>query len=73
MYKGQDWSPESGDEDFVIESRNCFLTGISAGPPDEFDVFGLSPVRHGVEEAMIQNGADPVKTHILSTFCQQLG
>ena len=66
MYKTPDWSPEPDDEDFVINSRRCFLTGISEGPPDEFEVFNLTPVRHGVKDTTIQNGADPVSSNYRS-------
>jgi hypothetical protein len=61
MYKTEDWSPEPGDEDFVIHSRDCFLTGISKGPPGEFDVFDLEPTRHGVKDTLISNDDDVVR------------
>ena len=50
------WRPEEDDEDFEIEAKCCFITGVSEGPPSEFDIDGLNPVRHGVAEAMINNG-----------------
>lgn len=60
MYKTEDWRPESRDEDFVRHSSNSFLTGISKGPPDEFDIHGLEPTRHGIDNTMIANCSDPV-------------
>ena len=62
MYKPEDWSPESDDEDFVLESQQCFVSGISRGPPDEFDVFDLTPIRHGVRNTMIDNDNELVRT-----------
>jgi len=53
--KDDDWSPEPGDEPFVVESKGCFVTGISTEPPDEFNVHRLEPVRHGIPETMISN------------------
>ncbi|TKA50547.1 hypothetical protein B0A55_12851, partial [Friedmanniomyces simplex] len=53
--KLEDWAPEPGDSDFEVEAKHCFLTGISSTSPDEFDVHGLVPVRHGIGETMIEN------------------
>ncbi|KAK5174727.1 uncharacterized protein LTR77_001809 [Saxophila tyrrhenica] len=54
-YKASDWEPEPGDEDFVLQSRDAFLTGISTGAPDEFEVHRLEPVRHGVRDTPMTN------------------
>ena len=60
-YKGEDWSPEPGDEDFVVHSRDCFLTGISKGPPHEFEVYDLEPHRHGIKDTWISNDNEVVR------------
>ena len=53
--KDEDWEIESTDEDFEIESKHCFVSGISTEGVDEFDMDGIEPARHGVSEAMISN------------------
>ncbi len=63
MDKSDDWSPEAGDESFVLESKHCFLTGISAGPPNEFNLEKLEPVRHRINDTMISNGNDPARKY----------
>lgn len=56
--KTEDWKPESEDEDFELKSKRCYISGISKGPPDEFDIIDLEPVRHGVKDIMITNEPD---------------
>lgn len=53
--KEDDWRLADDDKDSELEAKECFLTGISSEPPDEFDVDGLTPVRHDVSETMINN------------------
>lgn len=60
MSKTEDWSPEPGDEAFELEASSSWLTGTSKGPPDEFDIQDLVPVRHGISDIMISNCSDPV-------------
>lgn len=60
MGKDEDWTPEPGDEDFEVEASVSWLTGISTGPADEFDIQGLEPKRHDVSHASISNCGDPV-------------
>lgn len=55
--KGQGWEPEPGDEDFEVDAKHCFVTGI-AGKIDEFDAYGFQPVKHGVEDSMINTTDD---------------
>lgn len=63
--KSEDWQPEADDEDFETAAKLCFVTGISQGPPDEWNVDGLRPVRHGVDETIISNAVEMV---CLSSF-----
>ena len=62
MDKDEDWTPEADDEDFELQSKRCFLSGISRGPPDEFDIDDLEPARHGVKTTLINNTADGVRS-----------
>ncbi|KAK5113899.1 hypothetical protein LTR85_010432 [Meristemomyces frigidus] len=52
--KVPEWQPEPDDEDFETEAKHCFLTGVSRGGVDEWDVTSLKPARHGFE-GMIDN------------------
>lgn len=56
--KDDQWSPESGDEDFEIAAKHCFVTGISKQGVSEFDVEGIRPVKHGIENCAIYNLAE---------------
>ena len=58
--KTENWTPETDDEAFELDSRHTWVTGISRGPPDEFDIQCLSPVRHAFSDTMISNCNDPV-------------
>lgn len=53
--KSEGWEPESGDEDYEIDAKDCFVTGISKEGVDEFDATGFQPVKHGVKDCMINN------------------
>ena len=55
--KEQGWRPEPGDEDFEVDAKECFVTGI-AGRVDEFDAYGFNPVKHGVENSLINSTDD---------------
>lgn len=52
-----DWQPEPDDEDFEKDAKYCFLTGISVGGVYEWEVEGLTPTRHGVSRAEIDNNS----------------
>lgn len=65
MNKEEGWDFEPTDEDFERESNYSWLTGISEGPPDEFEVSSLVPVRHGVSDTCISNCNDAVSQTIL--------
>lgn len=55
MSKDDDWCLEPTDEDFEREARYSWLTGISKGPADEFEVNELVPERHGISGTAISN------------------
>jgi hypothetical protein len=56
LYKKDDqWVPEPGDEDSEIATKHCFVTGISKEGVGEFDAEGFQPVKHGVQNCMINN------------------
>lgn len=54
------WRPETDDEDFELDAKICFLTGVSTSPPNEWEVEEFQPVRHGVNGAVICNAFEPV-------------
>lgn len=59
--KSQNWQSESDNGDFEIASKLCFVTGVSKGPPDEWNVEDLRPLRHGVDETTISNAPEMVR------------
>ena len=56
--------PEADDEDYELEG-DSWVTGISQGPADEFDIHGLTPKRHNVTDADICNSSEPVSQQSL--------
>ena len=56
--------PESDDEDYELKG-DSWVTGISEGPADEFDIHDLAPKRHNVTHADICNCSDPVSHEFL--------
>ncbi|KAK5739442.1 hypothetical protein LTR17_005347 [Elasticomyces elasticus] len=54
--KSEDWQPEVGDKDYEVDATYCFVAGVSHSP-DEFSAEEMTPVRHGLEQTMINNEA----------------
>ena len=59
--KSKDWQPEPDDEDYEREAQSCLVTGISVGPPDEWEIGRLFPMRHNVHQGFISNMPEPVR------------
>ena len=58
--KGKNWTSEAGDEDFELQAKHCFVSGISKSGVYEFDAANFQPARHGIgeENIMINNLTD---------------
>ncbi len=60
MQKTPDWKPDTRAEQFVIESRQTWVTGVSKGPPTKVESYGFEPPLHGVSTALISSGCNDV-------------
>ena len=56
--KDDTWVPEAHDEDFEVDAKHCFVTGIGRKGVDEFDAEGFQPVKHGVENCFINSSEE---------------
>jgi hypothetical protein len=53
--KDDQWVPEPGDEDFEIQAKHCFVTGISKEGADMVSATGFEPVKHGIENSLFNS------------------
>lgn len=65
--KGNDWAVEADDEDFEIDAKDCFVTGVSKSGVHEFEADGFQPVRHGVDKCLINTS---VENTVSFVFCK---
>jgi hypothetical protein len=54
-FKGRRWVAEHDDEDYEIDAKECFVTGIGKEGVGGANVFGFQPVRHGITRCPIAN------------------
>jgi hypothetical protein len=54
-FKEAGWVAEPDDEDYEIDARKCFVTGIGKEGVLDFSAYGFQPVRHGVWRCRITN------------------
>jgi hypothetical protein len=49
------WVAEPDDENYEIDAKLCFVTGIGKEGVGEYSARGFQPVKHGVTECHITN------------------